>query len=211
MSGEHGGLSSWLSPPPQTWSSWRFSWRAWTGSSWFEAAAVKSSPFTPKEEKWTRFFCAPDPAQFGARRHWFRVSGHFWGRTRFGFFLFCFVFLFSFFGAGVCRESGTTCDWHMKDLRMKGNKSGERGHAGPQSALTCCTWQIEHRDTLLFSSKLWKNRKKGSYVLFRSVIFPPLSRWCCPTADIHQAHTRWDEAHSHFSQTLHCFTSSGQV
>lgn len=34
--------------PSQTWSSWRFYSRVWTGSSWCEAVAVKSSPSTLK-------------------------------------------------------------------------------------------------------------------------------------------------------------------
>lgn len=85
-----------LTLAPQTWNSWRFSWKAWTGSSWFEAAAVKLSPFTPKEEKWNCFFCAPNPAHFGACRPWFGSAGIFGvGRDLF-FPLFHFIFWFGF-------------------------------------------------------------------------------------------------------------------
>lgn len=61
-----------------------------------------------------------------------RVSGHFFFCLRrdeicfvyFVCFFRCSVsgFLLVFFGAGVCRKSGTTCDRHVKDLQNEGKQ-----------------------------------------------------------------------------------------
>lgn len=131
----------------QTWSSWRFSWRVWTGSYWCEAVAVKLSPFTLKEKKGKKTSCAPtlhtlavamDTGQrafFGGRCPiWFWMAGR------------------------RLLDGGTTCDWHLSEgphgrrktvrvdwLRVRAQRASTLGHCTP------CTWRIEHRDTLFHS------------------------------------------------------------
>lgn len=56
----------------QTWSSWRFSSRVWTGSSWCEAVAVKSLLSTLKKKR-------PHPAHMGCH-HGYQSLGIFGGR-----------------------------------------------------------------------------------------------------------------------------------
>lgn len=87
----------------QTWSSWRFSSRAWTESFWCEAVAVKSSPSTLKRNSY-----APH-CTYGLP--WISVTGHFFGGGIHTGFIW---------RAGVVgRQDRLWLTYGLKDLRMK--------------------------------------------------------------------------------------------
>lgn len=139
-------------PSSQTWSSWRFSSRVWTGSSWCEAAAVKWSPSTPKRgKKTTKKTLSPHHAQHGLSP-WLLVTGHFPGGS---------PIWFLWRGRGLL-EGGIPCDW-LKDggdqlaLRESAGWAEQARSVSPPDHSYPRTWTIEHRDTLYCSISLWKS------------------------------------------------------
>lgn len=149
----------------QTWSSWRFSSRVWTGSSWCEAVAVKSLLSTLKEK-------AP-PCTYGLSP-WIPVTGHFRGQK-----------IWLIWRGGGYRKAGPLV---IEGPQDEGNSYGWISllaeststvcvHAGP---LYPCTWEIEHRDTLYCS---FKSGKRCSVLLHFQIL--SLSCLCCQVTGTH--------------------------
>lgn len=149
----------------QTWSSWRFSSRVWTGSSWCEAVAVKSLLSTLKEK-------AP-PCTYGLSP-WIPVTGHFRGQK-----------IWLIWRGGGYRKAGPLV---IEGPQDEGNSYGWISllaeststvcvHAGP---LYPCTWEIEHRDTLYCS---FKSGKRCSVLLHFQIL--SLLCLCCQVTGTH--------------------------